>query len=1136
MQEFNENINSLISLMYDVILGRTADESGADAIKATVKDRDSFLNVLNQFFHSEEAIRRGLTSIKVAQLYAAFVSENPEDTTLKPLLFHFLKYGFGRQQVSWVSDLSKSPQPKAYAGSLWVVPEYGAIEGWLVVSEDLDSLVVKMHTKEHGVVEETCKVEAGIAFVDFLLPMALGETYDILYDESTSVISLYKSGVLRNRLFNSDYYVSVHPEAKEAPFSHFIECREETVAKFNPFSVPQLEELRALDSASVLRVDSLEAAPFLEGLLDVEYCAGNAGRPIDDIVQYATQKVMDGEWIDFHPLLVRADFERHAATSLLAWIEQLSDPTQSLVGLRFDRFSPHFYRKTCDKLSYENEFVDYIYNKQATSGDPHPFCNTWYATQYLPGTFIPPRRGIWADSFCNPGKYPIPFSPFWEPLSFQHLAVTQGKVREQKNSRALDLYLHQSHGLPPSQTVVPSALVHSFLGYPLEECAPEKLTGFDVVEALEAALLAKTNYVDTPQLSICILNFNKAGFSAISAITAAVNANLPVEVIVFDNGSVPMDFATITHYTENLGNVKVVRSAKNLYFGEGNNVMIDMSRSEFVLFLNNDAFVSPTLIDELVEHLDKTPEASAVGPTFLFPNLEIQEAGGTISNCGRQVQLHKHTSLEKHRVHMTQEVIPGVQYVSAACCCVRRSVLDDIGGFDYIYEPFYFEDTDLCKRMEALDYRLDYLPSSFVIHYENASTREFLSDGFMTQIEKNRMKFQERWLYTEKGFKPREILPVLQTPFDKERKTAVVYTPFDVSLGGGERYIMSCALALCDTYNVLFCSDNYVSRARMSFMIQDLRIGGPRAGAIKPCLMEDVEDWSDVEVMIVMGNEIIPPVAMRGKVNVFHCQYPFPAHHSDRFEVNRLKDVSAYFVNSTYTQEKVCREQRKLGYDIPVIRTGAPVAKALGDAVVPKNDGIIRILNTGRFEPLGHSKRQDVAVKLFRKFYARNPNSKLSLVGSVSGIERRAAFVNELRQLSGDLPVDFHIDASKEILEEELAAADVYFHACGFGVDSRSTPERLEHFGIAVLEAMASGAIPVVYNKGGPAEIVREAGVGYTYGSIQEAVVALEKIANLSSDEKAEMVTKVRKAASKYFDTAFQKAIVDHVANLVADQ
>ena len=44
----------------------------------------------------------------------------------------------------------------------------------------------------------------------------------------------------------------------------------------------------------------------------------------------------------------------------------------------------------------------------------------------------------------------------------------------------------------------------------------------------------------------------------------------------------------------------------------------------------------------------------------------------------------------------------------------------------------------------------------------------------------------------------------------------------------------------------------------------------------------------------------------------------------------------------------------------------------------------------------------------------------------------------------------------------------------GFGEDPRRHPDRFEHFGIALVEAMAAGAAPVVYGAAGPAEIVRD--------------------------------------------------------------
>ena len=61
---------------------------------------------------------------------------------------------------------------------------------------------------------------------------------------------------------------------------------------------------------------------------------------------------------------------------------------------------------------------------------------------------------------------------------------------------------------------------------------------------------------------------------------------------------------------------------------------------------------------------------------------------------------------------------------------------------------------------------------------------------------------------------------------------------------------------------------------------------------------------------------------------------------------------------------------------------------------------------------------------------------------------------------------------SSESLRKLYAKASIYWHATGFGEDEEKSPERMEHFGIATVEASAAGCVPVVISKGGQKEIV----------------------------------------------------------------
>ncbi len=62
----------------------------------------------------------------------------------------------------------------------------------------------------------------------------------------------------------------------------------------------------------------------------------------------------------------------------------------------------------------------------------------------------------------------------------------------------------------------------------------------------------------------------------------------------------------------------------------------------------------------------------------------------------------------------------------------------------------------------------------------------------------------------------------------------------------------------------------------------------------------------------------------------------------------------------------------------------------------------------------------------------------------------------------------------------------IFWHASGMGEDEKVHPEKFEHFGITTVEAMAAGCIPVVINKGGQKEIIKNGYDGFLFNSRKE--------------------------------------------------
>ena len=134
------------------------------------------------------------------------------------------------------------------------------------------------------------------------------------------------------------------------------------------------------------------------------------------------------------------------------------------------------------------------------------------------------------------------------------------------------------------------------------------------------------------------------------------------------------------------------------------------------------------------------------------------------------------------------------------------------------------------------------------------------------------------------------------------------------------------------------------------------------------------------------------------------------------------------------------------------------------------------ILVLGRFfDPkFGHSKKQHELLETFRGLHraGRLPGWRMAIVGGCDAANRDYALA--VRRAARGLPVDVHVNAPGALVEELLASASIYWHGAGLGEDPQRHPNRFEHFGISVVEAMAAGAVPLVFGAAGPAEIVRD--------------------------------------------------------------
>jgi glycosyltransferase involved in cell wall biosynthesis len=324
-------------------------------------------------------------------------------------------------------------------------------------------------------------------------------------------------------------------------------------------------------------------------------------------------------------------------------------------------------------------------------------------------------------------------------------------------------------------------------------------------------------------------------------------------------------------------------------------------------------------------------------------------------------------------------------------------------------------------------------------------------------------------------------------------RRALIYSPFDILPGGGEAYLLNAARALSQTHRTVFALPQLISRARIEFTCHALGIE-PFPFEVSP-LAEAKSHNTEFDVTFVMGNEIVPPISALGRINFYHLQFPFPWRNVGAFDFPRICGYDAVIVNSSFTADWTAKrlEQAGLGGRTPPIHIVPPPVRALPYAPrSPLADRPLRLANVGRFFVGGHSKRQDIFVEIIAQLRAAKVDVAGVLIGSATEDDDAKVFFAKVAERAKAVGVEMLGECSRADIARTLQQTDIYLHCCGYQVDANLAPERVEHFGIAIVEAITAGAYPIVVDAGGPAEIVKACGVGGVFETVKQAKTLIE--------------------------------------------
>jgi hypothetical protein len=230
----------------------------------------------------------------------------------------------------------------------------------------------------------------------------------------------------------------------------------------------------------------------------------------------------------------------------------------------------------------------------------------------------------------------------------------------------------------------------------------------------------------TIRCSVIVLNFNGRGFLAdcLDSLNRQTFSNF--ETVVVDNGSSDGSVALVH---ERYPRVQVLALDKNYGFSIAYNVALQRTISqgtEYALLLNNDTFVAPNFVEEMLETIENDCMVGAVCPKIYFadqPNA-FWYAGGDFSLWTARARHRGWRKTDSGQFDDQREIT----LATGCAMLVRCSALREVGLLDEQLWA-YLEDVEWSVRFLKKGYRLAFASKARLWHCDGGTWVRLLGAG-----------------------------------------------------------------------------------------------------------------------------------------------------------------------------------------------------------------------------------------------------------------------------------------------------------------------------------------------------------------------------------------------------------------------
>jgi GT2 family glycosyltransferase len=200
-------------------------------------------------------------------------------------------------------------------------------------------------------------------------------------------------------------------------------------------------------------------------------------------------------------------------------------------------------------------------------------------------------------------------------------------------------------------------------------------------------------------------------------------------VVVVDNRSTEPDVAFVRR---EFPEMEVVVAERNDYLFSLNPIVASRPE-EVVVVLNNDMRVEPDFLLPLLEHFRD--------PSVFGVSAKVYDWDGREETTGQRLIDLRHFWLYKHWVRGREGPCYTIEG-GGGCTAYRRRMFAELGGFDPLFRPGYYEDFDLAYRGWTRGWRTVYEPRSVIYHRVGATLQQSArEEAFRAHLARNHALF-----------------------------------------------------------------------------------------------------------------------------------------------------------------------------------------------------------------------------------------------------------------------------------------------------------------------------------------------------------------------------------------------------------